>query len=76
MSLPIVEAERLFINVAERVERFDRNISSVETALEETPKILASVRVYIPVHVGYSVVTHLMLKLIKPVIRLRRVAIE
>ena len=35
---PIIEAERLFIQVPEQVIRFDRNIGSVNSALEQTQK--------------------------------------
>src|SRR5665213_3508210 len=36
--LPIVIAERLFVNIAEQVKRFDRNIGSTDPTLQQTPE--------------------------------------
>src|ERR1700735_1511470 len=41
--LAIVEPERLFIHIPEKVERLDRNIGAVDPALEQAPEVLNSV---------------------------------
>ena len=61
--LPIVEAERLFIQVAEQVIRFDRNVGPVDTSLQEAPEVFHAIGMYIAVHVGYGVVNDLVNKL-------------
>jgi hypothetical protein len=38
ISESLIEPERLFIDVAERVERFDRNVGSFDAALEQAPE--------------------------------------
>jgi hypothetical protein len=58
------------------VKWFDRDISALETALQETPEILASVRVNLPIRVGLGVVNHLMSKFIKTVIGLERIRVD
>lgn len=47
----IVEAERLFVNVTEQVERLHADISSIESALEQAPKILHAVGVNLALNV-------------------------
>jgi hypothetical protein len=47
----IVAAEYLFIEISEQVERFDVHISTLQSALEQTPEILKTVRVNLPINI-------------------------
>jgi hypothetical protein len=73
---PVVIAKRLFVKISKQVERLDRNIRSLETALQQTPEILTSVRVNLPVHVSFGMVDYLMSKLIEPVVGLERISVN
>jgi hypothetical protein len=53
-----VIAERLFVDVAKQVVCFHTDVSPVQAALQETPKILHRVRVDVSVHVLYGVVDY------------------
>lgn len=48
---PIIEAKRLFVNVAEQVERLNGNMRAVNTALQQTPEVLQPIRVNIFPHI-------------------------
>jgi hypothetical protein len=50
-GLPVVVAERLFVQVAEQVEGLDANVGAVQTAFEQAPEVLHRVRKDIAVHV-------------------------
>src|SRR6185437_15643945 len=54
----IVIAENLFVNVAEKMERFHRNVSAFQPALQETPKVLKAIRVNLSVHINVSVIDY------------------
>ncbi len=56
----VVKAERLFVNVAEQVKRFYRNVCTLQTALQKAPEVLKAVCVDITVHVSFGVVDELM----------------
>ena len=56
----VVVAERLFVQIAKHVERFNRNVGTADTALQKTPKVLQSVGMYVPIDVGNGMVDHLM----------------
>lgn len=56
VAVPLVEAEALFIEVAEQVPRHHADVGSVEHALQEAPGILDPVRVDPAVDVGFRVV--------------------
>ena len=43
--VPVVEPKSLFIDVPEQVERFHANVGTVQSALQQTPKVLAAVSV-------------------------------
>jgi hypothetical protein len=43
--LPIVIAERLLVQIPEQMERLDANVGSLESPLDQTPKVLKPVRV-------------------------------
>jgi hypothetical protein len=58
--LAVIKPKRLFVNVAEQVKRFDRNIGPVDSAFQERPKVFQAVRVDVAVNVGYGVVYGLM----------------
>ena len=74
--LPVVVTERLLIEVAKQMERFDAHVSTVDTALQQRPEVLKSVRVHAPINVLDGVVNHLMLELIQPVVRLQGVRVQ
>src|SRR4051812_12595105 len=71
-----VETERLFVNVAEQVERLDRNISSFETPFQETPEIFASVGMNFPVDITLRMIYYHVSEFVKPVVRLQFVAVD
>jgi hypothetical protein len=54
--LALVEPERLLVEVAERMERLDIHIGSLETAFEQAPEILQSVGVDMTLCVGNGVI--------------------
>src|SRR5262249_38880221 len=56
----IVETERLFVEVAEQMERFDGNVGALDGALQETPEVLKAVSVDRAVHVGFGMVNDLV----------------
>src|SRR5262245_32066515 len=74
----MVKAERLFVEVAEQMERFDGNVGALDGALQETPKILQAVGMNLFVHVGFRVVNDAVdvSALSHPVIRAKRVSVE
>lgn len=59
----IVETESLFIQIPEQVERFDANIGSLETALQQAPVVFEAVGVHVPTHVFVGVVNHFVSEL-------------
>ena len=48
---PIVESERLLVNVAEQVERLNADVGSMQAALQQTPKVFHAVGMNITFHV-------------------------
>ena len=56
VALRVVEAKRLFVQVAEQMERFDAHVGALHGALQERPEVLQAVGVDLPVHVGFGVV--------------------
>ena len=74
--VPIVEPINFFVKVSEQVEWLDANVRCLECALQKTPEILKPIGVDTAVHVLNGVVNHLMLKLVEPVVRLQRIAID
>src|SRR6266403_2275483 len=56
----IVVPEYLFVEVAEKMKRFDVNIRALQSALEQAPEILQSVGVDLPVYVAFGVVNRLV----------------
>ena len=53
---PIVVAEHLFIEVAEQVKRFYRNVGSIQSALEATPKVFDTIGVDAAINVLLRVI--------------------
>jgi hypothetical protein len=47
----VVVTERLLIEVAKQMERFDTHVSSVDAALQKAPVVLKPVGVYASIHV-------------------------
>lgn len=54
--LASVETERLLIEVAKQMERFDGDVGALQGALQQRPKVLAAVGVDLPVHVAFGMV--------------------
>lgn len=76
-QLAVVKAKRLFVNVAEQVKRLNGYVSPIYPTLQETPEVLATVRVYLSIHIRFSMIDHLMHKIIaKPFVGLQRVTVE
>ena len=74
---PIVEAERLLINIAEQVEGLNADVGSMQPALQQAPKVLHRVGVDILPNVFNRMIDNLMLVIVsKSLIRLQRIAIE
>src|SRR5205823_5912309 len=59
-SATIVKPERDFVKISKRMKRLNRNISSANRALCETPEILVSVGMHLAAHVLNRVVNNLM----------------
>src|SRR5665213_1139572 len=76
VHLPIVVAERLFINVAEQVERFHADIGSLQAAFQETPEVLHAVSVDLPIHVSLSVINDRMGVFVQTVIGQKLVSVD
>ena len=55
-----VVPENLFIEVTEKMERFDANVGSLKPTLQERPEIFQSVCVNLPVHVPLRMVNHVV----------------
>jgi hypothetical protein len=70
----VVVAKRLFIEIPEEVKRLHAYIGPMNASLEQTPNVLKPVRMNVAVDIRLGVVDHLMLKFIKAVIRLQRIA--
>jgi hypothetical protein len=76
-QLPHIEPERLFVQIPEQVKRLNGDVRSLETALQQRPEVLATVRVNLPVNVRLSVIDHLMHVFgSKLVVRLQRVGVD
>jgi hypothetical protein len=60
VMLALVESERLFIEIAEQVERLNADVRSLQTALQERPEVFNSVRVYVALNLRFRVIDHLM----------------
>src|SRR5579863_3577867 len=59
--LPIVESECLLIHVTEQMKRFNGNIGSTKTTLQQAPEILYALYVNLPVNVLLKMVHELPL---------------
>ena len=54
--LPVVEPERLFVQIPEQVERLDADVGALQPTLQERPEVFQPVRVDRAVDVGFGVV--------------------
>ncbi len=59
-QFPVIVPEALFIQIPEQVERLDRDVRSLEAALQKTPEVLHAVGMNVPVHVLNRMVNHLV----------------
>src|SRR6266542_5022649 len=57
---PIVESERLFIEVSKQMKRFNRDVRAAKRTLQQRPKVFAAVRVNLSVYVLLRVVNDLV----------------
>ncbi len=57
---PFVEAEGLFVEVAEEVEGFDGNVSSLDAPLQQAPEVFEAVRVNFALGVALGMVNKLV----------------
>jgi len=53
---PLIEAEGVFVEVAEQVERINGDVGAFDAAFEQAPEVFKSVGVNAPVNVGFHVV--------------------
>lgn len=56
VHIPVVVAKGLLIDIPEQVGWLNRNIGPVNRPFQETPEVLYTVRMNIPVHVGFKMV--------------------
>ena len=56
IAMALVESERLLIEVAEQMERFDAHVGALECPLQQAPEVFAAVGVDVSVDVCLSVV--------------------
>lgn len=76
-SLAIVESETLLVQVSEQVERLDRNIGSVNAALQQTPKVFHIVRMNVALDIRNRMVNNLMSVVTRqPAIGKQRIGVE
>ena len=59
-GLAIVETIRLLVQIAEQVERLNRNIGALDRTLQQTPVVLKPVRVYLTIDVRLGMVDYVM----------------
>ena len=52
----LIEAESLFVEIPEKVERFDADIRAFHSALEQAPKVFHPVRVDVAAHIAHCMV--------------------
>jgi hypothetical protein len=76
VGLAGVEAHGFLVDVAEEVEGLDADVGSVDSALQEAPKVLQSIRVDLAVNVLYRMIDHLMLELVKAAVGLQGIRVE
>src|SRR5579871_1165080 len=58
--LAVIEAKRLFVNVAEQVKRLDAHIGAVQCALKQAPKVLQAVGMDVSDYVGFRMVDNVV----------------
>src|SRR5438132_1327413 len=72
--LASIEPERLLIEVAKQMERFDRDIGALDGALQERPEVFEAVDVDLPIDVSLRVVNDLVdVILVQSVVGLERI---
>lgn len=64
----MVKPERLFIDVAEQVERLDADVGAFQRTLKQAPEVLQPVRVNLPTDVLNRVVNDGVLIVCQPLI--------
>ena len=60
VPLASIEAEGLFIQITEQVERLHAHIGTFDSALQQAPIVLNAVSVHVPLHIGFRVINHLV----------------
>jgi len=75
--LPVVEAKRLFIEIAEQVEGFHADVSSVQSALQQAPEVFHRVRMDVAANVLNSMVNHLMSVIgLQPIVGQQKIGVD
>ncbi len=69
--LAVVVAKHLLIEITEQVEWFDADVRALQTALQETPEVLHSIRVDLPANVLDGVIYNLVLEFVQAIIGLK-----
>jgi hypothetical protein len=64
LVLPLVKAKRLFVEVAEKVKRFNIHIRPFDGTFQKRPEVFQPVRVDMPLGIALRVINHLMRKFI------------
>ncbi len=76
-SFASIESETLFIEISEQVKRFDADVSTLDHPLQQTPKVLNSVRVDLSVNVSLRVIDNAVnISVVKAIIRRMLVAVD
>lgn len=73
-----VEAEHLFVQIAEQVELFNANVGALQSALEQAPEVLKAVSVHATVNVAFRVVNDLVLEplVLEQVVGIQRIGVD
>ena len=77
IRLAIIETKTLFIEITEKMERFDTNVCPTKRSLQATPKVFDSVCMYISFNVLLGVIDYVVnVLLAKIVVRAKRICID
>src|SRR6266404_111418 len=76
--LTIVVAEYLLVQVTKHMERFDRNVRALQSALEQAPEVFESICVDLPLNIAFRVVNRLVNKvlIVQSLIRKKGIGVD
>jgi len=66
LKMPEVVPEHLLVEVAEEMEFLNANVSSLQSPLEQTPKVFEAIGMHAPVNVPFCMVNDLVLEPLLP----------